>query len=322
MHPGSQRMSFAAVFIRDDAEESFPAARWLVPVWLVVFGCHLPAVGAPTNAWPTADFLVERVVERSAWNEAQQIRNRYSFVRRHTTDELNDKGVLKERKDRVYEVTPIGGVGHSRLVLKDNQPLSASEARKEADKEKKAWEASNAGLQQPITPDKGRSINDDLVRRFEFTVVGEEMLAGRRSFVLNMEPKSRALPVKQLQDHFFNKLGGKVWIDAEDFEVARAEVSLREKVPIVFNVLGAMNKFTIHFRKRRLPEGVWLTDRSWVDMETRKLMITSHVNHLLEWRDFKLVGPAPTNLVPTRFIPVTNSAPAPPSLPPAAGGTR
>ena len=277
------------------------------------------AVAATTNAWPTAEFLVERVVERSAWNEAQQIRNRYSFTRRHITDELTDKGLLKDRKDRVYEATPIGGVSHSRLVLKDGQPLSAKEAKKETEKEQKAWEVSTTGLQQPITPDKGRSINHDLVHRFRFEVIGEETLRGRRSYVLTMEPKSRDLPVKQLQDNFFNKLAGKVWIDAVDFEVAKAEISLREKVPILLNLIGAMNKFTIHFRKQRLPEGVWLTDRSWVDLETRKLMLNSHVNHLLEWRDFKLVGPAPTNFVPAAVMPARAPAPtltpAPPPTP-------
>lgn len=270
---------------------------------------------AKTNAWPTAEFLVERVVERSAWNETQQIRNRYSFTRRHITDELTDKGLLKDRKDRVYEATPIGGVSHSRLVLKDGQPLSAKEAKKEAEKEQKAWEASTTGLQQPITPDKGRSINHDLVQRFHFEVIGEELFRGRRSYVLTMEPKSRDLPVKQLQDNFFNKLGGKVWIDAADYEVAKAEISLREKVPILLNLIGAMNKFTIHFRKQRLPEGVWLTDRSWVDLETRKLMLNSHVNHLLEWRDFKLVGPAPTNFVPTSATPARAPSPSPTPAP-------
>lgn len=273
------------------------------------------AAAAPTNAWPAADFLVERVVERSAWNEAQQIRNRYSFTRRHITDELSDKGLLKDRKDRVYEVTPIGGVSHSRLVLKDGQPLSAKEAKKEAEKEQKVWDGATTGLQQPITPDKGRSINQDLVQRFRFTVVGEETLNGRRTYVVTMEPKSRDLPVKQLQDNFFNKLGGKVWIDAADYEVAKAEISLREKVPILLNLIGALNKFTIHYRKRRLAEGVWLTDRSWVDLETRKLMLNSHVNHILDWRDFKLVGPAPTNFVPATTTPAPAPTPAPASAP-------
>ena len=283
---------------------------------LLLFLAARPAVAASpsapnatsTNSLPTADFLVQRVVERSAWNEEKQIRNLYSFVRRHITDELNDKGQLKERKDQLYEVTPIGGVSHSKLVLKDGKPLSAKEEKSEAEKEKKAWAASTAGLKQPITPDKGRSINQDLVQRFRFEVVGEEVIAGRRTYALTMEPKSAKLPVHELQDHFFNKLGGRVWIDAQDYEVAKAEIALREKVPVVLNLIGAINKFAIHFRKRRLPEGVWLTDRSWVDMETRKLMIHSHVNHILEWRDFKAVGPIPTNFVPSSAQP---PAPAP-----------
>lgn len=298
----------AGFFLSASPSHAYAAAAAAGPAATSASGAAVPA--ATTNAWPTAEFLVERVVERSTWNETQQIRNRYSFTRRHITDELTDKGLLKDRKDRVYEATPIGGVSHSRLVLKDGQPLSAKEAKKETEKEQKAWEGATTGLQQPITPDKGRSINHDLVHRFHFEVIGEEILRGRRSYVLTMEPKSRDLPVKQLQDNFFNKLAGKVWIDAADFEVAKAEISLREKVPILLNLIGAMNKFTIHFRKQRLPEGVWLTDRSWVDLETRKLMLNSHVNHLLEWRDFKLVGPAPTNFVPAAVAPAPAPGPA------------
>ena len=293
-------------FTFDSTGHRDATARWggvvvlLLTLWVAPRLASAASVPAPasTNAWPAADFLVQRVVERSAWNEEKGIRNLYSFVRRHITDELNDKGQLKERQDRLYEVTPIGGVSHSRLVLKDDKPLTAKEEKSEAEKEKKAWTASTAGLKQPITPDKGRSINQDLVQRFRFEVVGEEMIAGRRAYAVTMEPKSAKLPVHELQDHFFNKLGGKVWIDAQDYEVAKAEITLREKVPVVLSLLGAINKFTIHFRKRRLPEGVWLTDRSWVDLDTRKLMIHSHVNHILEWRDFKVVGTIPTNFVP------------------------
>ena len=168
-------------------------------------------------------------------------------------------------------------------------------------------------LFRSVTPEKGRSVNDDLVARYRFKLEGAEVFNGRAAYVLSFEPRARDLPAKKIEDNFFNKLGGRVWIDQQEYELAKAEVSLIEKVPIVFDFIGAMNKFTIHYRKRRLEENVWLTDRSWVDLETRKLMLHSHVNHLLEWRDFKRVVPAPTNAPPPTFAPVvakTNSPPA------------
>ena len=64
-------------FTTDSTGRRDATARWrgvvvlLLTLWVAPRLASAASVPAPasTNAWPAADFLVQRVVERSAWNE-------------------------------------------------------------------------------------------------------------------------------------------------------------------------------------------------------------------------------------------------------------
>ena len=77
----------------------------------------------------------------------------------------------------------------------------------------------------------------NLMKRFQFTLVGRETLNGRTIFVVDFKPLSKDLPVNQFADKFINKAAGRIWVDAEDYAIAQAQVHLTEQV----NVLGGMS---------------------------------------------------------------------------------
>jgi hypothetical protein len=96
-------------------------------------------------------------------------------------------------------------------------------------------------------------------------------LRGRKTYVLTFEPKND-LPVKKLADRFLNQIAGTVWIDAEDFEIARAEIHLKSEVTLWGGVIGTLRHCRFTLERTRLPDGVWFNSSSHGIFEGRKLL--------------------------------------------------
>ena len=69
----------------------------------------------------------------------------------------------------------------------------------------------------------------ELISRYRATLVGREKLNGRMAYLLEFEPKSKKLPVNHRIDYALNNSRGQVWIDAEDYGVARIEFHLMKR---------------------------------------------------------------------------------------------
>ena len=102
----------------------------------------------------------------------------------------------------------------------------------------------------------------NLVKRFQFTLVGREMLNGRPSLVVDFKPLNDHLPVNQFADNFINKAAGRVWIDEEDYAIAQAQLHLTEQVNVLGGIVGAVWKFNYRSpacgrRKATGSHGAW-----------------------------------------------------------------
>ena len=109
----------------------------------------------------------------------------------------------------------------------------------------------------------GFPIGDDLISRFEFTLIRRELvkLAGR--LVIDFEPAKKAAG-KEHQERFLNKAAGRVWVDEVDSVPVKADLHLSAPVSVLGGLVGAVQKFTFSFNRQRTPEGIWFTvDSDW-----------------------------------------------------------
>jgi len=74
-----------------------------------------------------------------------------------------------------------------------------------------------------------------------------------------------------------NRISGTVWIDAEEFEVARAEIRLRSEVTLLGGVIGSLKKLAYTMTRTRIGDGVWFNTFSSGDFEGRKLLDSMRV---------------------------------------------
>ena len=108
-----------------------------------------------------------------------------------------------------------------------------------------------------------------------------------------------AIEEKKVDDRVMNRLAGKLWIDAQEFEMARIDFHLTEKVSIGWGgILASLQKFAFTLTRTRVAEGVWFNRLFSGDIEGRKMLGALRLKIQDRASDFKEV-PAETAPVKT-----------------------
>jgi hypothetical protein len=205
---------------------------------------------------PAADAVIERVLER-AQHESENERDfkeAYRFTRTKVTEHLNAQGEIRKRQEKKRENVPVPG------------PSASVDSERQEPAGKAA--ASTAG--KPFEK-KDFPVTEEVLRRFQFTITGREVINGRSALALDMKPASRNLPERNIKDRFINKAAGRVWIDETEHVVVKASLYLTEKVNVVGGLVGAVWAFNYNFTRERTPDGLWYArDVDW-QLEGREL---------------------------------------------------
>jgi len=61
--------------------------------------------------------------------------------------------------------------------------------------------------------------------------------------------------VRHLVDRLLNRISGTLWIDSDEFELARADIQLRSEVNLLGGVVGTLKKLVYTMTRTRLAEG-------------------------------------------------------------------
>jgi hypothetical protein len=225
------------------------------------------AAGAQTNQ--TATVLepeeLETILLRAVTNAGRDrerealFKAKYAFVRTKITETLDAAGELKKHKERRLPHTPAKPEPHDAPPGPEDAPPP--------DRTKRAYERHDI----KVTP--------DLLRRFRFTSVGREDLAGRPAWVIDFWPVSDGLPAHSLLDKCINRMAGRVWIDVADDLVARANFRLNAPVKVVGGLVGSLKRCEVAFERRRTEEGFWFTRLLAWRLEGRKLLTRQIMTH-------------------------------------------
>jgi hypothetical protein len=246
-------------------------------------GTALLAAPARVTAELTADQIVERAVARAQSAQKMNRQTNYAYQKRTLVEELDGKGRVKSSKEKWVQFdrgtgTVIGSKRNGKAV-----PAQTHQHDPEAIADRQHVTNGSRSRRDDNWSDY---LNKDLISRYQFELLGKENVAGRSAYVLNFKPKSDKLPVKQITDRLINRLGGKVWIDARDFEIAKADINLVGEVTMWGGVLGAMKKFSFDIERTCVDE-VWFNRVSNFELEGRKFMDSTHVRVKSETSNFR-----------------------------------
>jgi hypothetical protein len=226
---------------------------------------------------PSMDFLLQKVVERAVKQEDKNddlFNMNYQYTRTRTWEYCNSRGELKSRDEK------------SSL---ENKPQRLADLAARAPAQKKPAPPPPPVKDEPLSEThsnihgKALKVNDysipNLVKRFQLTLVGREMLNGRPAIVVDFKPASDDLPAHSLADKFINKAAGRVWIDEADYAIAQGRLYLTRQVNVLGGLVGAVWKFTYEFTRLRTPEGYWFAPCLDWHLEGREVVFNRIVDY-------------------------------------------
>ncbi len=217
---------------------------------------------------PSAEQIIQRLIARAHVNEERHADARYTYTQQSVTETLDGKGAVKKREVRDYIAVPISGQLYLRQVRKDGKLLQGRDLKEEQERERKFREK----MRRPKGEQKDDSeveFNEDLFHKYRFTLEGKEMLNGRSSFVLNFEPRSQELPIRRRIDRLLNELKGRLWVDKQDYDLAKMDARLMTEVSAWGGLLATIRTFNLRYEQTRMVDGTWLPHSAQGTIEGR-----------------------------------------------------
>lgn len=242
--------------------------------------------------------------------------NDYTFTRKVTERELDDKGVLKKEKVTVFEVYPFAGYGWvHKLVSENGVPLTPEREAKElkrvaeelekAEREapkrtekrereraerkaKRRKQAAKSGAKQEAEEDEDDVEISTFLRACEFFSPRRERFRDRDVIVFDFRPRAGFKPSNR-GETLVSKLSGVIWVDPTERQVMRLEARLVESFKMGGGLLASVKPGSAFlFEQTRLEEGIWLPRYSQVNASARVMLFKGlSINETNEFSDFK-----------------------------------
>ena len=235
----------------------------------------------------SADEVVRQAVVRNQQTASPQ--TRYFYDKTTVNEEMDDKGRIKERKEKLYQAKVESGWTHFKLVKVDGRQLSAGELRRQEDQEaenRQQFFASKDG-----GDNRENFLTPEITSKYTYRLLESQVVRGRPAYVIAFQPRA-GLPVRKIADRLLNSVSGQVWIDQADFEIARAEVHLKNELSLWGGLVGVLRKLDFALERSRLEDGSWFAVASQGDFQGRKLWDSTHVKTRSECNNFRKAAPA------------------------------
>src|ERR1051325_5245285 len=218
----------------------------------------------------SADAIVQKAVARAQNSEVRPGKGAYTYTKLTVTEELDSSGKVKERKQKVYQVNFRNGATYARLVEVNGRPPAEADLKKQAENESSARQMT--GSKASKGDNRENFLTPEIVERFDFTLIGQTNINGRATYQIGFHPRNPAPASHHMIDRLLDRISGTVWIDAGEYEIARAELRLGSEVNLLGGVVGSLKKLAYTMTRTRVADGLWFNTSSVGDFEGRKLI--------------------------------------------------
>ena len=264
--------------------------------------CHLLPIGvlllsgrpalSSTFAPLSAAEIVKKAIARTQSSKDDSRRADYAYTKQVVVEDLDNQGRVTETKEKLFRF--ISGLGSLEQIKVNGRTVGADRVKKE--EERVAQQSSQLVGSKPSKRDDHweKYLTPELLAKYQFTLEDRKLVQGRPAYVIAFQPRNGTLPVRQMVDRLLNQLAGRIWIDEQEFEIARAELSSQAKVTLggVMEVFGSLNRFNYVLERIRLQDGVWFNRVANGDFEGRKLLDNTHVKTRSETSGFHRISDA------------------------------
>ena len=227
----------------------------------------------------------------------------YTFTERSSEARLDSSGGVKKLKTSVYEVYPSEAPGkmYRRLIARDGKPLPAKDLAVQDKEQEDRAERRRLRLENETPADKEkrlakeeaekrkeREIVDELFRMDELVMEGRETIDGRSTILVAFRPRTGYKPASD-DARAVQKLGGRAWVDEENYQLVKIEAALLDSVGVGPGGLIRLQKGAqAYFERRRVNNEIWLPARARFTGAAKALFfILGRVDVQSEYGDYK-----------------------------------
>ena len=215
----------------------------------------LGAAPAPSPA--DVDAIVFEAAVRQ--REGEVGAGRVAFERIEVETDLDAAGRPEKTRRRRYAVVMDGrGVVRRDLLEVDGRPATEDERKDSLREDEKRRASAGKGGERSDEEElmSGRVPLLDLHHRLDFRLLGEELLEGRPTWVVEFRPKP-GLPAKTIRDRVLNSFSGRTWIDVAEVQVRKIEGRLTEPVKVLGGALLNLQGVRLLYETREVGPGAW-----------------------------------------------------------------
>jgi len=188
----------------------------------------------------------------------------------------------------------VNGARFEQLVERNGQLPSAEEQKKlDQDFEKLKHETPEERTARLGKEQENRSVLRDLLEGFDFRLLGEEVLGGRPTYVLQVTPHP-GYHARGKYGKMFSKVEGKLWIDKLDFGWIKVEGQVTQSFSMGLFVARVQRGSRIVLEQTNVGDAVWVPQRLEVRGSARILFLKSlTVERIFTYSDYRLEADAP-----------------------------
>jgi hypothetical protein len=122
---------------------------------------------------------------------------------------------------------------------------------------------------------------------FNFTLIGEEDVSGKPTWVIQAEPKGD-YRAKERRAKLVSKMRGKVWIDKDEYQWVKIEAQAAETLSFGLNLLRIQPGAMVRFEQTRISDEVWLPAAASIHIDARLALFKQiHTDVELRFHDYK-----------------------------------
>ncbi len=238
--------------------------------------------------------LIREAAEKDIQNDKKQ--RDYTYIQREEQHKLDGKDQVKSSESKTYEIMVLYEEPVRKLIAKDDNLLSESDARKEDDKiqkiiEKRKNESDNDRQKrlekQNKEQEEGRQFVKEIADAYTFRFIGEGNLEGRKSVVIDADPRPGYEP--QMKDaKFLPKFHFRVWLDEVEKQWVKLDIQCIDTVSVGLFLLRLHKGSSIQIEQVRVNDEVWLPRHVTLKLDARLALLKGlNISEDVTFRDYK-----------------------------------
>jgi len=223
--------------------------------------------------------IVRRSVE--ADHRAAELARSYTCTQREVEKKLGKHGEVKSTEIRTFDVNFYYGEEYSRLVQKNDQPLTEKDQKKEDEKLEKFLaklrnqsdeERAKRAAKEKKQREEGRAFLRDMVNAYDFTLLGEEKVGGEDAWVIQATPRKDFHPTQPHAD-ILSKIHGKLWIEKREYNWVKVEAETIDTISFGLFLFRIHKGTRVELENLHLNDEVWLPRRVYLNGGARLALL-------------------------------------------------